>query len=107
VTRRASCVPASPPLAETLTRESSGFQRRTTAHAHEQFCAWREGRHDDLLLVMAVALWLAERNAGPPPDGFFADFGQLGAPRVSRTYQRVLTFFLGIATRPHSGGSHR
>jgi len=54
--------------AATLRAEMQNFRRRYTLTGHETFAAgddWRrEGRHDDIVLAQAMALWWAERNAG-------------------------------------------
>jgi hypothetical protein len=52
--------------AATLTRELSTFQLKTTASASEALDGWREGAHDDLVLAVALAVWLGE--FGPPPE---------------------------------------
>jgi hypothetical protein len=64
------------PDAGTLAKELANFRVKITAAANETFGAWREGQHDDLLLAVAMAVWLAERlyPAGggtiglPPPN---------------------------------------
>jgi hypothetical protein len=48
------------PLAETLKRELLGFKTKITAAANETFGCWREGVHDDLVLAVAMAAWVAE-----------------------------------------------
>lgn len=48
------------PFAAELARELADFQVRVTAAANEQFGTWREGQHDDLVLAVAIAAWLAE-----------------------------------------------
>ena len=48
--------------ADTLVRELLGFEVKVTAAANETFGAWREGAHDDLVLAVAVAAWIAERQ---------------------------------------------
>jgi hypothetical protein len=53
------------PAAATLVEELLAFQVRVTAAAHETFGAWREGRHDDLVLAVAVAAWAGEHMAPP------------------------------------------
>jgi hypothetical protein len=53
------------PLADTLKAELLGFQVRITVSANEQFGAWREGAHDDLVFAVAIGLWLGE-NVHPP-----------------------------------------
>jgi hypothetical protein len=52
------------PFAKELDRELADFQTRITPAAHEQYGVWREGQHDDLVLAVAIAAWLAER--APP-----------------------------------------
>jgi hypothetical protein len=52
------------PYDAVLTKELRDFQTRITPAGNEQFGAWREGQHDDLLLAVAIATWLAERT-GP------------------------------------------
>jgi hypothetical protein len=54
------------PFAETLAKELANFRRRITPAGNEVFGAWREGQHDDLVLAVAMATWLAERT---PPGG--------------------------------------
>jgi hypothetical protein len=41
------------------------------ANSHETLEAWRERDHDDLVLAVAIAVWLAEcaRDGPPPPRG--------------------------------------
>ena len=50
------------PEADYLVQELANFRVRITAAAHETFGAWREGQHDDLVLAVALAAWLAERE---------------------------------------------
>jgi hypothetical protein len=52
-------------LAETLKAELLGFQVKVTVSANEQFGAWREGAHDDLVLGVALAVWLGENVHRP------------------------------------------
>jgi hypothetical protein len=49
--------------AEVLKAELGDFRRRTTASGATQFVA-REGRHDDLVLAVAIALWFARHMSG-------------------------------------------
>jgi len=59
-------------LAETLAKELTEYQTRITAAGNEQFGAWREGQHDDLVLAVALACWALERQArttDPHPYG--------------------------------------
>jgi hypothetical protein len=50
------------PDAKVLERELQNFKVKITTAANEQFEAWREGDHDDLVLSAALALWYAERG---------------------------------------------
>jgi len=45
------------PEAPTLVKEAQNFQWKVTAHLHDQYGAWREGQHDDILLASAVLVW--------------------------------------------------
>jgi hypothetical protein len=49
--------------ADTLKRELLDFRVRITAAANETFSA-REGQHDDLVLAVALPLWLANQRFG-------------------------------------------
>jgi hypothetical protein len=69
-------IAATLPDAATLAREMAAFRVKITAAANETFGAWREGQHDDLVLAVAMAVWLAERlypaggyTIGLPPKG--------------------------------------
>ena len=50
------------PDAQTLTRELQNFQVKITDNAHDTYGAWREGTHDDLVLAVALALWMGENG---------------------------------------------
>jgi hypothetical protein len=50
------------PEAATLTEELLSFQVKITAAANEQYGEWRSGKHDDLVLALALALWYAPRH---------------------------------------------
>jgi hypothetical protein len=65
--------------ARTLAAELAAFRVKVTAAANETFESWRERDHDDLVLAVALAAWLAEQ-AGPPSDGTEDD-----RPTVIRT----------------------
>jgi hypothetical protein len=41
----------------TLVEEMAGMRVRVTPSGHEQYAAWREGEHDDLVLAVALACW--------------------------------------------------
>jgi hypothetical protein len=50
-------------LAGTLVQEMSSVRVRQTGTGHEQFGAWREGEHDDLVFAVALACWGAKKMA--------------------------------------------
>jgi hypothetical protein len=50
------------PLAMTLVKELENFRVKITANANETFEAWREGQHDDLVLAVALAVWVSEKG---------------------------------------------
>ncbi|HEU0177350.1 MAG TPA: hypothetical protein VFV58_24055 [Blastocatellia bacterium] len=66
-TRRLKFVP-SLPEAETIKQELANFRIKLSASGHDTYNAatgeglsWREAPHDDLVLALAVALWLDQR----------------------------------------------
>jgi hypothetical protein len=63
-------VPAGLDHADTLKQELLDFRVHVTKAAHETYAA-REGKHDDLVLALAMPAWVAERpvaNDGWGPD---------------------------------------
>src|SRR5262245_5224609 len=69
--------------APTLRRELEGFRVKVSAATgNETFEAWRERDHDDLVLAVALAVWLAESTDGgvhvPSP---LTPYGGEGAAR--------------------------
>ena len=55
-------VAAGLPLADTLKKELLNFKVKVSLAGAEQFGAWREGDHDDLVLAVALAMWLGEQR---------------------------------------------
>src|SRR5438477_511373 len=50
------------PDTKTLVRELLNFKVKIDpVTAHDSYAAWRENIHDDLVLAVAMALWLAEK----------------------------------------------
>ncbi len=52
-------IASSLPNAKVLERELKDFEVKITDTGHATFGAWREGAHDDLVLALAIASWLA------------------------------------------------
>jgi len=47
------------PEAATFVREATAFRVTISDRGHDSYAAWREGDHDDLVLAVAMACWLA------------------------------------------------
>ena len=58
--RRLKIAPTLPDAA-VLVRELETFQTKTTLTVDDAL-SWRDGPHDDLVLAVGVAVWLAERR---------------------------------------------
>lgn len=54
--------------AETLARELQNFTVKITDSANDVYGAWRDGTHDDLVLAVALALWIANRPVHIPQE---------------------------------------
>jgi hypothetical protein len=52
------------PEVKTLVSELLAFEVKITASAHDTYGVWREGKHDDLVLSVALAAWYAEQVGG-------------------------------------------
>ena len=50
------------PEAQTLVRELQDFQVKITDAANDTYGAWREGTHDDLVLAVALALYVGKKH---------------------------------------------
>ena len=56
------------PDAAVLVQELENFRAKVTAAKKETLESWREGRHDDLVLAVAMAAWLGEQALTMPDD---------------------------------------
>ena len=56
------------PDAVVLVQELENFRAKVTTARQETLESWREGRHDDLILAVAVAAWLGELALTTPDD---------------------------------------
>jgi hypothetical protein len=54
------------PAVAQLVQELLEFQVKITASANDTYGAWREGTHDDLVLSLALALWIVEKDGHRP-----------------------------------------
>ena len=48
------------PEAATLVTELTNFRYTLSAAGHDSYGAWRDGEHDDLVLAVALAVWVCE-----------------------------------------------
>jgi hypothetical protein len=53
-------IAATLPFGPALTQEMINMEVRVTTAGNEQFGAWREGAHDDLVFALALSCWAAE-----------------------------------------------
>ena len=53
------------PEAGTLVEELLNYRYKITEAGNHSFGSWREGQHDDLLLALCLAVWVAERRSAP------------------------------------------
>jgi hypothetical protein len=52
-----------------LVKEMAAMQVKISLSGHEQFAAWREGTHDDLVFAVALACWNAQNAYPNDPAG--------------------------------------
>src|SRR4029079_4449270 len=55
--------------ADDLVKELTNFRIKLTPTANDLVTTWREGRHDDLVLAVAIAAWAGEKNLRHSVDG--------------------------------------
>lgn len=67
--------------AATLTRELQNFKAKITESAEDSYGAWREGSHDDLVLAVALALWLGSQPV-PGPGAVAGNRGMVSGFRM-------------------------
>jgi len=81
------------PEAAVLTRELLNFKAKITAASNETISAdWREGQHDDLVLAVGLAAWLAQREASDDEEP------EVGCGRIPRFGP-----YLGPGSGPYLG----
>lgn len=56
-------------LGPVLVEEMAAMRVKQTLSGHEQFGAWREGEHDDLVFAVALAYWGPKKVYPRPLDG--------------------------------------
>jgi hypothetical protein len=62
-------IAAALPLGPALMEELADMRVKINSLGHEQFGAWREGQHDDMVLAVALACWGAHKMYPNPPAG--------------------------------------
>ena len=68
---------------ETLLRELLNFRVRISGAGHDSYGAWREQEHDDLVLAVGLAAWLAEKGLEPSSLYITEDLQRLKKERAS------------------------
>lgn len=63
------------PFAGDLIHELQNFRVSISASGHDSYAAWREADHDDLVLALGVAAWLADYHyANPGPADYVVEY---------------------------------
>lgn len=76
-------IAASLPDAQTLLAEARNFQYRIK-QSHDEYGAWREGTHDDLVLATAMAIWWGTYYCPQGPSHAHGRIAQSSAPFAAR-----------------------
>lgn len=78
------------PEAATLVKEMQQFTLKVSKAGNDQYGAWREGAHDDLLLAVAIAVWWGTRFApGQADAGRQTHASATGNPLVRRARRQA------------------
>ena len=70
-----------------LVKEMSAMQVKISLTGQEQYAAWREGTHDDLVFAVALACWNAQKMYPKDPvggDHWWTNTHQADAARAFR-----------------------
>jgi hypothetical protein len=51
------------PFRDVLVKELESFRVKVSAAGNEQFEAWRESDHDDLVFALGMAVWMAAKGS--------------------------------------------
>jgi hypothetical protein len=95
-------------LAKTLEREIKNFKVKITEQANETFAAWRAGEHDDIVLALAVAMFIAEKCPAWLLDAFRIDpKGGLGRIPEGLTIHDAFNADAADSSRFHSADWNR
>ena len=86
------------PEAETLVRELQDFRVEFIATGHLTFNA-RAGKHDDLVIALAIAVWRAH-GGGMANDGIFEYYRRLATGTKTREPRYVVGLDLGQSRDP-------
>jgi hypothetical protein len=76
-------IAAGMPYWDALVGELMSMRVRVTAKGHEQFGAWREGEHDDLVFALALAYWGVRKKypGGEMGERWWTREGRVVGPR--------------------------
>jgi hypothetical protein len=66
--QKALVVPSKLPFAQVVIDELLNFRSTIHVNGNATYGAWRERDHDDLVLALALATWMARRKSTPTPD---------------------------------------
>ena len=78
------------PFARKLVEELEAVEVRISPAGNEQYAAWREGTHDDLVFAVALAYWSAQKAYPNGPQGndrWWTNIQQDDAERMFREWK--------------------
>lgn len=82
--------PRALPLGETLVREMRTFKLKVSVETgHQSFEAWRQGDHDDLVLMSAMAAWWSSTLVRPLAPDPTSEDARLAAEVKAAVFRRV------------------
>ena len=88
--RGALQIAAKLPFARKLVEELEAVEVRISPAGNEQYAAWREGTHDDLVFAVALAYWSAQKaypNGPQGDDRWWTNIQQDDAERMFRQWK--------------------
>jgi hypothetical protein len=76
--------------AATLAAELQEMRVKVTSAGHEQYGAWREGTHDDMVFAVALACWAAKKVYPNPPTGDHRWWRNENSRESERAFRKAL-----------------
>jgi len=83
-------IPTGLHLGDELVEEMASMKVKISNAGHEQFAAWREGTHDDLVFAVALAYWNAQKVYPKDPVGAAAWWTNSRQAEAAKTLRGAL-----------------